>query len=39
MAQALKVGEAVYIIKTMGVSKDDPAYEQGLKRLTAGQAR
>jgi len=37
MAQALKVGERVSIIKTMRVSKDDPAYQQGLKRLTAGQ--
>ncbi len=37
MAQGLKVGEAVSLIKVMRVGKKDPAYAQGLKQLNAGQ--
>src|SRR5579859_7592523 len=37
MAQGLKVGEKVRVTKTMDVSRTDPAYKQGLKRLMAGK--
>lgn len=37
MAQGLKIGETVSLIKAMRVGQGDPAYAQGLTRLKRGQ--